>query len=214
MAALSAQAAVERERRSTASLLDRPHQRSLRLRPRRRPEADRYGYPVRDRCSDTVLNAVDDPAPTSIAWSRVDQGDFSFEVPDDMKKENVQGIDSQVGRYRSNDATVTYDYGLYSGDCANEDAPEYRDTWTRIGGRFAHESYWRREPGERQEDKPATFYEYQGCVYFPNVEDPDAAATPSQPAVPLRSRSSPCWSTSENTWEDGSRTIGSIEFED
>ncbi len=44
------------------------------------------------------------------------RGVFTFRGPADLKDQQVQGIDSFVGEYRSDRFEVYFDYGIYGGD--------------------------------------------------------------------------------------------------
>jgi hypothetical protein len=46
-------------------------------------------------------------------WRRVDEGAFSFELPDLFARVDTQGVDSQVGAFGSPSMRVAYDYGFW-----------------------------------------------------------------------------------------------------
>src|SRR5262245_49892538 len=56
------------------------------------------------------------------AWKEVDTGPFSFHAPVGIVREDVQGTDSYVGKYRVEGITLTFDYGRYSNSLS--DYPE------------------------------------------------------------------------------------------
>lgn len=146
------------------------------------------------------------PEPAAVGWSRQDEETFSFELPDDAKDQKMQGIDSQVGRFQSDSLTVDYDYGWYSSDHGDEDAPEYRDAWMRIDGRLAHVSYWRSPGASGDEDEPTKAYEFQGGAYFPKVhESEDDSGQTTKLSL---------YVYSHDGWEAAERIVKSIRFKD
>jgi hypothetical protein len=156
-----------------------------------------------------VPTAVPTPSPEPVGWHRVDEGGFSFELPNDMQREEVDPIDSQVGHFKSDRVFIDYDYGWFSGDYAQKDATDYRDEKTTIDGRPAQISYWRFS-GERVEDDFTSHYEYIGGVYFDDV-DKTAEATP-HPEGHTRTRLG-LWVYSHEGWDDARRIVESIRFE-
>lgn len=69
--------------------------------------------------STTVVDAPpappdDAPACVGADWIAVDAGPFGFWTPADLVDEQVQGIDSLVGRYVGGGLELVFDYGWYS----------------------------------------------------------------------------------------------------
>ncbi|HYZ93909.1 MAG TPA: hypothetical protein VFA34_16170 [Actinomycetota bacterium] len=138
------------------------------------------------------------PTPTPLAWKRADERTFSFEVPADMKKEDVQGIDSQVGRYHSETLFLGYDYGWYGSDCTKEhgDEAERRGEVTTIDGREAKMIFlaWK---------DPSIEHSHWACVFFPNVGKEGAMTTSLVLSVSGEDR---------ETWTAARRIFESIRF--
>jgi hypothetical protein len=179
------------------------------------PEATATPVPTVTGSATTAPEQTETPEPTPVGWGRTDEKTFSFEIPEDMKREKVQPIDSQVGHFESDRARLHYDYGMYSGDAADEKAPEYRDSWIRIDDRFAHVSYSRRRPGPRKDDDISTRYEYFASVYFPDVDETSDESPPpsAAPAAPQQTKLT-LVVYSHDGWDDAERTITSIKFAD
>lgn len=59
---------------------------------------------------------------------------FRLRAPADLKKQDVQGIDSLMGQYQSPTMKLTYDYGWYSDPLDGEGLDGY---WTTINGQRA-----------------------------------------------------------------------------
>lgn len=74
-------------------------------------------------------------------WETVDEGPFSFRLPSGFMKLPVQGVDSNVGRFRSGDGAVelNYDWGWYSNDLSHDPArfSRYRPCTAIIDAREA-----------------------------------------------------------------------------
>jgi len=49
-------------------------------------------------------------------WQKIETDYFSFSIPQTMKKNDVQGIDSFVMQFESNEITLDIEYGMYSTD--------------------------------------------------------------------------------------------------
>jgi hypothetical protein len=156
---------------------------------------------------------TEEPEATPGSWERTDEGDFSFEVRSDLKKQESHPLDSQVGGWRGERGAVSYDYGWYSGDHGkDENTADYKDQWTRIDGRLAHIGYWR-YTGPRDEDDPTSEFRYVGAVYFPNVNDTDdASPTPSGEASSQVTKLI-LHVYDEATWDDAEHVIESIRFD-
>jgi hypothetical protein len=60
---------------------------------------------------------------------------FTFKAPPDLQPEQVQGIDSFIGRYVSQSMTVSFDYGWYSDPMDREG---FDRSSTTIDGRRAY----------------------------------------------------------------------------
>jgi hypothetical protein len=72
-------------------------------------------------------------------WRLADEGDFALRLPDQLRPEEVRGIDSQVGRWSGGGLAVHYDYGAYSNrlDGAGAWLAEFVESTGAIGGRPA-----------------------------------------------------------------------------
>ena len=70
-------------------------------------------------------------------WHIQDAGAFTFSLPFGFQKTSVHGIDSYVSEFESQDMTVGFDYGAYSGESLDSLAksPGYTSQMERIGGR-------------------------------------------------------------------------------
>jgi len=63
---------------------------------------------------------------------------FSFVIPENMKQDDVQGIDSFVQQYSGNNMTMSFDYGWYSNPLnGRESTPEFWQLEEKISGRDA-----------------------------------------------------------------------------
>ncbi len=63
-------------------------------------------------------------------WVRIEAGTaFSFEAPEGIRKVRLQGIDSFVGGYVSDQFTIGFDYGYYSNSLQGV------ASWEKIDGR-------------------------------------------------------------------------------
>lgn len=62
---------------------------------------------------------------------------FGFYVPPDMKKDEVQGIDSYVGKFHNNGLELSFDYGIYSDPLEYSKEPDYKEVWVKIDGKSA-----------------------------------------------------------------------------
>ena len=72
---------------------------------------------------------------SAIQWRRVDEGSFSFELPNGLARVNVRGDDSRVGAFESQSMRVAYDYGswlLWLGDDLQAPGPHQQSA--QIGG--------------------------------------------------------------------------------
>ena len=73
-----------------------------------------------DTTTTTVVSTTsvvsDNGAPDCVGddWVAVDAGPFGFWTPPDVRDEEVQGIDSLVGRYVGDGLEIMFDYGWYS----------------------------------------------------------------------------------------------------
>jgi hypothetical protein len=83
------------------------------------------------------------PAPNvaTANWSTIRESGFSFKLPAGYERIPVQGIDSNVGRFRNaaKDAEVSFDWGWYSNNLANDPTTfsSYSACAETIGGRAA-----------------------------------------------------------------------------
>jgi RNA polymerase sigma factor (sigma-70 family) len=95
------------------------------------------------------------------SWTKIDaDGKFSFDLPSFVKKKDVRGIDSFVGRYTSERFDVHFDYGMYSGDPGqfSKNKPGYSESSETIGHRVAKICF---QPPREGRAKP-----YQATVHF------------------------------------------------
>src|ERR1044072_4378283 len=93
-------------------------------------------------------------------WKRIDaNGHFSFYLPPEMKKQDVQGIDSYVEVYSSETMKLNFDYGQYSNHLDNEGEEDYQAEMIEIAGRKAKVVTFTIKNGE-----PG--YSYYAGVYF------------------------------------------------
>jgi hypothetical protein len=53
-------------------------------------------------------------APVEPSWRKIENGSFSFSVPDSFKKTDAHGIDSFVEVYVAEGIELSFDYGQYS----------------------------------------------------------------------------------------------------
>ncbi len=69
-------------------------------------------------------------------WKTIDAGGkFSFDLPQNMNKEEVQPIDSFVQQYVGDGMLVSFDYGWYSDPLDRyESEPEYWREQRKVGG--------------------------------------------------------------------------------
>ncbi len=73
-----------------------------------------------------------------VDWQRMDEGDFSVEIPTLLRRVALRGVDSQVGAFGSQSMRVAYDYGFYLlwlGDDLQRSGPHQRAAL--IGGHNA-----------------------------------------------------------------------------
>lgn len=81
-------------------------------------------------------------------WTVVETSVFSFRVPPELRRVNVQGYDSLVGRWDGESAWITYDFGRYSGPPKqSEDLAEFHACVALIDGREAQVATYRRDDG-------------------------------------------------------------------
>lgn len=136
------------------------------------------------------------PTPTPIAWTRVDEGKFSFEIPTDMRKEDVQGIDSLVGRYNSETLFLAYDYGFYGSDCTKEqgDEAERRGQETTIDGNEARMIFlaW---------TDPSIEQSHWACVFFPKVASQSDSSMPTTLVVSISGEDGDAWTVGRRIFE-------------
>ena len=55
-----------------------------------------------------IIDLKDNPVYTS--WTVADEGPFLFMMPPELSRKKIQGIDSRVGSFESQDIMVYYDY--------------------------------------------------------------------------------------------------------
>jgi hypothetical protein len=104
-------------------------------------------------------------------WVPVDaNGKFTFFIPPDMEEQEIQGIDSFVGEYRSNRMRLRFDYGLYSDPLNYSGESDYQELVTTIGGERAKVVAFVGGPS-------APGFEYVAAVHFPDLGDGRARLT-------------------------------------
>lgn len=106
-----------------------------------------------------------DPTKPGPGWKRVDaDGLFFLSLPEDMKKQNVRGVDSSVGQYRNGRMVVSFDYGIYSNPLESySDKPGYKETLKSIDGKKAKIVFF---SNTRRDSK----YKYYSAVHFAEVQ--------------------------------------------
>ena len=62
---------------------------------------------------DQAVECPTTPADTT-GWTHYDEDSFAFKLPPRFEEKRAYSIDSQVGRWRSGDAYIYYDFGFYS----------------------------------------------------------------------------------------------------
>jgi hypothetical protein len=71
-------------------------------------------------------------------WTRINICHISFYAPPDIKKSDMNGIDSCVAQYASNDIALYLDYGVYGGPAtARGGELEWKQESLSIGGKDA-----------------------------------------------------------------------------
>jgi hypothetical protein len=96
-----------------------------------------------------------------VEWQRMDEGDFSLELPSSVLRVAARGDDSQVGAFESKSMRVAYDYGFYLlwlGDDLQRPGPHQRSAL--VGGRNAIIVFSPRDFGGRDE------YRFAQAVQF------------------------------------------------
>jgi hypothetical protein len=98
------------------------------------------------------------------SWKEVDHKLFSFNIPPDFQPQKVEGIDSAVWRYNSDDLVLIVELGIYAGKTAiYSDWPEYREERVTIGGRKAILCFFK-APESRKGN-----YRYFAAAYFEDI---------------------------------------------
>lgn len=71
-------------------------------------------------------------------WQKISVCKISFSAPKDLKNENLQGIDSCIASFKSDQMQITLDYGWYGG-AAKKDATkaDFKEEAIEIDGRKA-----------------------------------------------------------------------------
>jgi hypothetical protein len=104
------------------------------------------------------------------SWAQVDGRAFAFRVPPDMKAVPVQGIDSEVGEYRGDSISLSFDHGLFSDPMDYRKQADYISHEERINGRKARiVSYY--SPGREHP------FDFAIGVHFPNVNGKNVRLT-------------------------------------
>jgi len=71
-------------------------------------------------------------------WNRIDATYFTFDIPADMVKTRVAGIDSLVGEYKNSQIRLSFDYGSYSDPLKyDKRLPQYQSSEMQVDGRKA-----------------------------------------------------------------------------
>ena len=104
---------------------------------------------------------------SDIEWRQEDLGPFSLSLPTDMRKEEVQGIDSYVGKYTRDDMNLSFDYGWYS-NAQNYycDQPEYQESQIQLSGKLARIISFNNDNQVIGND-----YTYIAGLYVPNASE-------------------------------------------
>jgi hypothetical protein len=156
-----------------------------------------------------TLAPTPSPSPSPVGWKRVDEETFSMEVPADMVERDVQGIDSQVGEYRSDRLFLGYDYGWYGSDCTKEPGQERHGEVKQIDGREAKMIFIRSAD-------PRAEHPYWACVFFPDVNRRLDAPTPTPSASPQHTMATSLVlsvsAPDREAWTAGRRIFESIRF--
>ena len=80
------------------------------------------------------------PDISSATWERVTRDGFSFALPDGFVQLAGTPIDSDAASFARDEASLLYDYGLYTGPWENTGGLAASDVlveWVRLGGRRA-----------------------------------------------------------------------------
>ena len=92
-------------------------------------------------------------------------GKFIFSIPQNMQKQDTQGIDSYVEEYRNGNMKASFDYGIYSDPLDGYSMePQYKEINEVISGREVKIVYF----------KPGSFsseYKYFAGVHFPTLKE-------------------------------------------
>jgi hypothetical protein len=120
---------------------------------------------------------------------------FIFHIPQNMQKQDIQGIDSYVEEYRNTNMRVSFDHGIYSDPLDGYSMePEYKEIKEVISGREAKIVCF----------KPTSFaseYKYYAGVHFPAVQEGGSKLTMVAEF------------NDEKDWETAKTIFGSIYFE-
>ena len=88
----------------------------------------------------SVPDPCTEPGAVTAGWVMVDAGPFRFSAPPEYRRQDVQGIDSYVGRWSASRLrSVSFDWGAYSWpmDDAETRLQGYRECHMEIGGHRA-----------------------------------------------------------------------------
>lgn len=121
-------------------------------------EPERTHFPIAATLSQEPLSCAD------IEWRHEELGPFTLLLPIDMIKEDVQGIDSFVGKYNREGMALSFDYGWYSGPLSGYcRLPDFREFEVELSGKPASTVFARYENEDPND----------GFAYFAGLHVPD-----------------------------------------
>lgn len=101
-------------------------------------------------------------------WQDVDLGRLVLKLPRDMKRSNVQGTDSTVWEFVSDDSRMIIDLGTHANDLSTyTDWPNYRESWVMVDLQKAKLCSFRHS--ERFLDSADGDRIYISAIYFPRL---------------------------------------------
>lgn len=94
------------------------------------------GYFAWSNWSSTPTPNDSTPTTTEVPtnWQFVDANSFTLSLPPGWKFNKLQGIDSYVGEFVGDGATLGFDYGWYSNSLADDNDPDHIVTYETIDG--------------------------------------------------------------------------------
>jgi hypothetical protein len=103
-------------------------------------------------------------------WKKIELENFSFSIPADMEKIDVQEIDSAIWEYNNNNIRLVVDFGRYSNDLQLYlRQPDYHEEFFVIAGKKAKIASFRLDdsfttPVDRD-------YRFIAAAHFPKLDD-------------------------------------------